>query len=76
MASIEFIPDYETDFAKEIFLGLNDRNNDKNAYHFDSKRRMENKWKIDDKVFEFLKKLIEQTNSQQRQRRFTWIARP
>ncbi|CAG2169788.1 unnamed protein product [Oppiella nova] len=60
MASIEFIPDYETDFAKEIFLGLNDRNHDKNAYHFDSKRRMENKVEIDDKVFEFLKKLIEQ----------------
>ncbi|CAG2114987.1 unnamed protein product, partial [Medioppia subpectinata] len=60
LANIEYIPDYETDFAKEIFLNLNDgKHNDKNTYHFDSKRRMENKVEIDDKVFEFLKKLIE-----------------
>jgi len=50
---------------------LNDRNNDKNAYHFDSKRRMENKVEIDDKVFWVLEETHWTTNSQQRQRRFT-----
>ena len=56
MADIEFVPDYESDFAKEVFSRLND----KNKYDFKTKRRDENKVEIDSKVFTFLKNLIEE----------------
>ncbi|XP_054164125.1 uncharacterized protein LOC128961850 [Oppia nitens] len=68
-SDIEYIPDYESDFAKELFLRLDDNNKDNsnrktgdNRYQFDYKtmKRMDNKIKIDDKVFKFIKKLIKE----------------
>lgn len=59
MATIEFTPDRESNFANEVFLPIHQKNN----YPVGNNKRNSDKETTDEKIFSYLRKLVAEAES-------------